>query len=117
MRFLFSPLCGWAHHRIRSKELQGYLTYKNPPPPRTLPQAYASGFRGVLGGWVFLMSEVPLYPHSGRVGTHVSADTRLAAPFSQSAPWRQPRGKSMVYVVNSHTNATSKRWRLWEIDL
>ena len=32
-------------------------------------------------------------------------------------PWRQPRGKSMVSLVNSHTNATSKRWHLWEIDL
>jgi len=32
-------------------------------------------------------------------------------------PWRQPRGKSMVAAVNSHTNATSKRWHLWEIDL
>ena len=32
-------------------------------------------------------------------------------------PWRQPRGKSMVSSVNSHTNATSRRWHLWEIDL
>ena len=32
-------------------------------------------------------------------------------------PWRQPRGKWMVSLVNSHTNATSKRWHLWEIDL
>ena len=24
-------------------------------------------------------------------------------------PWRQPRGKCMVSLVNSHTNATSKR--------
>ena len=32
-------------------------------------------------------------------------------------PWRQPRGKWMVDLVNSHTNATSKRWHLWEIDL
>ena len=31
--------------------------------------------------------------------------------------WRQPRGKSMVYLVNSHANATSSRWHLWEIDL
>ena len=31
-------------------------------------------------------------------------------------PWRQPRGKWMVSLVNSHTNATSKRWHLWEID-
>ena len=32
-------------------------------------------------------------------------------------PWRQPRGKWLVSLVNSHTNATSKRWHLWEIDL
>ena len=32
-------------------------------------------------------------------------------------PWRQPRGKSMISLVDSHTNATSKTWHLWEIDL
>ena len=32
-------------------------------------------------------------------------------------PWRQPRSKLMVSLVNSHTNASSKRWNLWEIDL
>ena len=32
-------------------------------------------------------------------------------------PWRQPRAKWMVSLVNSHTNAISKRWHLWEIDL
>ena len=36
---------------------------------------------------------------------------------SQYPPWRQPRGKTIVSLVNSHTNATSKRWHLWEIDL
>jgi len=30
-------------------------------------------------------------------------------------PWRHPRGKWMVPLVNSHANATS-RWHLWEID-
>ena len=35
----------------------------------------------------------------------------------QVPPWRQPSGKSMVSLVNSHTNATSKRRQLWEIDL
>ena len=34
-----------------------------------------------------------------------------------SPPWRQPRGKSMVSSVNSHTNATRIGWHLWEIDL
>ena len=32
-------------------------------------------------------------------------------------PWRQPRSKWMVSVVNSHTYASSKRLHLWEIDL
>ena len=32
-------------------------------------------------------------------------------------PWMQPRGKWMVSLVNSHTNATSIGWHLWEIDL
>ena len=32
-------------------------------------------------------------------------------------PWRRPRGKCMVSLVDSHTNATSKRWHLWEINL
>ena len=31
--------------------VQGYLTDKKTHPPRTLPQAYAWGPRGVLGGW------------------------------------------------------------------
>ena len=31
-------------------------------------------------------------------------------------PWRQPRGKSMVSSVNSHTNASRIGWHLWEID-
>jgi len=32
-------------------------------------------------------------------------------------PCRQPRGKWMVSLVNSHSNSSSKRWHLWEIDL
>ena len=32
-------------------------------------------------------------------------------------PWRQPRGKWMVSLANSHTNATMIGWHLWEIDL
>jgi len=31
-------------------------------------------------------------------------------------PWRQPRGKWMVALVNSHTNATRIGWHLWAID-
>jgi len=42
---------------------------------------------------------------------------RFAAQKNSTPPWRQPRGKWMVSLVNSHTNATSKRWHLLEIDL
>ena len=40
--------------------VQGHLTCKKTHPPRTLLFAYAEGPRGVLEGWVFLMSKVPL---------------------------------------------------------
>ena len=32
-------------------------------------------------------------------------------------PWRQHRGKWVIYLVSSHTNANSKRCHLWENDL
>ena len=35
----------------REKHLHGYLAHKKTNPPRTLPQAYAYGPSGVLGGW------------------------------------------------------------------
>ena len=35
------------------QRLQGCLTSKKTPPPRTLPRAYAEGPRGILGGWPF----------------------------------------------------------------
>jgi len=44
----------------------------------------------------------------GRQGT--------AANLSATPPWRQPRGKTIVSLVNSHANATSKSQHLWEID-
>ena len=31
-------------------------------------------------------------------------------------PWRQPRSKLMVSLVNSHANATRIGWHPWEID-
>jgi len=39
------------------------------------------------------------------------------APTPGEPPWRHPRGKSMVSLVNTHTNATRIGWHLWEIDL
>ena len=47
----------------------------------------------------------------------VSLNSRLESNKEEKPPWRQPRGKWMVSLVNSHTNATSKRLHLWEIDL
>ena len=42
----------------------------------------------------------------------------VAAPLTHaSPPWGQPRGEWVFFFVYSHTNATSKRWHLWEIDL
>jgi len=32
-------------------------------------------------------------------------------------PGGNPGAKTIVSLVNSHTNATSKRWHLWEMDL
>ena len=37
--------------------------------------------------------------------------------MSSQPPWRQLRGKWMVSLVNSHSETTSNRWHLWEIDL
>ena len=45
--------------------VQGYLAYKNPPPRRTLQEPFAYGPMVILGGWVFLMSEVALYTRRG----------------------------------------------------
>ena len=38
--------------------VQGYFAHKNPPPRRTPQKPYAWGPMVLLGGWVFLMSEV-----------------------------------------------------------
>ena len=56
-----------------------------------------------------------------------SGDRALYAPrdpeevatrcFFWTPPWRQPRGKLMVSLVKSHTNATRIGWHLWGIDL
>ena len=66
-------------------------------------------------------------PASGTTGPpHISGTcdfSKVAVPAAPTLqgllpqgrpPWRQPRGKWMVSLVNSHTNTTSKRWHLWE---
>ena len=49
-------------------------------------------------------------------GAGVSVE-RNAGVGATKPPWRQPKGKWMVSLVNSHTHATSKRQHLWDIDL
>jgi len=53
------------------------------------------------------------------VGSYLLIPQDSKRRHAQSAipPWSQPRGKSMVSLVNSHTNATIIGWHLWEIDL
>ena len=34
--------------------------------------------------------------------------------FARNPPWRQPRSKLVVSLVNSHANATIICWHLWE---
>ena len=53
-------------------------------------------------------------PHKSRAAT-CEAQRTLASV--RHPPWRQPRCKSMVSLVNSHTNATRVGWHLWDIDL
>jgi len=53
----------------------------------------------VLGGWVFLMGEVPLYytevkhPRGAEPGKSVIGEA-MAYGWRCCPPWRQPRGKS-----------------------
>ena len=50
-------------------------------------------------------------------------DCRVGFPWTlssgpqQSPPWRQPRVKLIVCIVNSHTSATRIGWHMWEITL
>jgi hypothetical protein len=42
-------------------------------------------------------------------------DTLRRATTGRFPPWRQPTSKSMVSLVNSHTNASSRRKHLWRV--
>ena len=71
-----------------SDPVQGYLAHKKPPPRRTLQYAYAYGLLVVLGGWRFLMSEIPLYrPASLRVALARLVRTDLFLCVSRSRDW------------------------------
>ena len=48
-------------------------------------------------------------PHPTHLHAHIFVHAK--------PPWRQPRGKWMISLVNSNTNINPKRWHLCEIDL
>ena len=52
--------------------------------------------------------------HARRPPRHIRQERPLGP--EQVRP-TQPRGKSIAYLVHSHTNATIIGWHLWEIDL
>ena len=79
-------------------------TFLSPTPGRRLPKPYT---------WHTTQPYTwqALVRHPARKKRPREADDPLLSP-----PWRQPRGKWMVSLVNSHTNATRIGWHLWAID-
>jgi len=64
-------------------------------------------------------AECPLGEEAGSmaVGQRGLDLVKVCQPFFSAPPWRQPKGKTIVSLVNSHTNATRIGWHLWEIYL
>jgi len=71
----------------RNVRLQGYLAHKKTLTPKTLPWAYASGPRGVLGGYAF----------SYERGTPVVGQRRV------ERTWSKPRGKGSQNIFRTFT--------------
>ena len=68
-----------------------------------------------MGGGYFLEARYPCTSaemQSTPPGVPTSGKVARVSP-----PWRQPIGKLMVSLVNSHTNAIRTGWHLWEVDL
>jgi len=70
-----------------------------------------------LQGFVRSWTEEPPPERPGASDEQARMPQVPASGSGYGPPWRQPRGKSMVSLVNSHTNATRTGWHLWEIDL
>ena len=51
-----------SRNTITCRHVQGYLAPKTPSPRRTQQSPYAQGPMATQGGWVLLVSKVPLYP-------------------------------------------------------
>ena len=60
------------------------------------------------------------FPADRVSGAREEGGPRYDAPRTQTPrppPCRQPSGKLMVSLVNSHTSATRIGWHMWEIDV
>ena len=79
MRRIFGGPSVYHKYLPGSQRVQGYLVHETPPPRRTLQWPYAQGPVVVLGRWVFLMSEVPLY--------HLAATWTAALKVFQKIPY------------------------------
>ena len=87
-----------------------------------LRAAMPSSCGGLKHGARSLVTQLASHPTARPVAAAGARNT-AGAPGARSQgnsgapPWRQPRGRSMVSLVNPHTNATIIGWHLWQIDL
>ena len=70
--------------------MQGYLAQKKPPPRRTLQWPYAQGPMVVLGGWVFLVSELTRYIHVSSLPTDIRCILDVSLSEYQGSYMRDP---------------------------
>ena len=56
-------------------------------------------------------------PSEVRISASILALPQLIWALHSIPSWRQPRGRWMVSLVNSHVNASLKNWHSWEIGL
>ena len=86
---LADELLGVGHHLARGI-LEGYLTYKETHPPRTLPYDYAWGPMGVLGGWAVSYERSTPTDERLSVGHHSPAASLPCAPMRERERKRKP---------------------------
>ena len=64
--------------------LPGYLVYKKPPPPGPYSRPMPGALWWSMGGWRFLMSEVPLYKSRRAQGARVCVCSRRHTRWGRS---------------------------------